>query len=103
MQFLKGNVKLKLVEGFKMPEQEFVKGLEGAKGTFRKTGGEVQMYKLTFVEQDEFKNSIVFNTKEVSWNKFEDSNKILEIGIDIINDVFTGKIKTPKLISVKIA
>jgi len=101
MQFLKGNLKLKLVEGFKMPEQEFIKGENGAKGTFKKTGGEIQMFKLTFVEQDEFKTSLVFNTKNNEWNHFEDSNETVCVGIDVVNDPFTGKLKTPKLISVQ--
>jgi len=101
MQFFIDNVKLKLVEGFKMPEQEYIKGEGGAKGTFRKTGGEVQMYKLTFVQQDEFRNSIVFNTKDSHFNKYEETDELLRVGVDIVNDPFTGKIKTPKLSFVK--
>jgi len=104
MQFWKNNVKLKLVKGFKMPEQEYVKSSDPSikGGTFRKTGGEVQMYTLIFVEQDEFKTAIEFNTKEDSWNKFEDSNELLAIAIDLINDPFTGKLKTAKLSAVKV-
>jgi len=94
-------LKLKLVEGFDMPESEFIKGEAGAKGTFRKTGGVVRMYRLTFVEQDEFKNSLVFATKNSDWNKYEDSGDILILAIEVTNDPFTGKLKTPKLIGVK--
>jgi len=101
MQFFKDNFKLKLVEGFKMPEQEYVKGEAGKQGSFKKTGGEVQMYKRTFVEQNEFKGSIVFNTKEDIWNKFEESGELLILGVDVLNDPFTGKLKTPKLNFVK--
>jgi len=105
MKFSKDNLKLKLVEGFTMPESEFIKGEGGAKGSFRKTGGETPMYKLTFVEQDEFKNSISFNKKVTPETKkwvedFEDTDELVIVEIELSTDAFTHKLKTPNLTSV---
>lgn len=94
-------VKLKLVEGFDMPESEFIKGEAGAKGTFRKTGGVVRMFRLTFVEQNIGKSSLVFTTKNSDWNKYEDTSDELDIMIELNNDPFTGKLKAAKLVSCK--
>jgi len=95
MLFYKNNLKLKLVEGFKMPEQNY----DRDKKTFVKTGGEVQMYRYTFVEQDEFRESITLVSSQ-QFASFEDKTVI--VGISIKMDDFTKKLKNPKLETVQV-
>lgn len=95
------NLKLKLVTGFEMPKQEFRKDPSGGKGSFHKVGNEmIQMYELTFVQQDELKSSITFNVKENTFNKFEETGEIVDIFVDLGLDPFTKKLRFPKLVGV---
>lgn len=95
MLFYKNNLKLKLVEGFKMPDSTY----DRDKKAFVKTGGEVQMYRYTFVENDEFRESITLVSSQ-PFASFED--KTCVVGIKLQMDDFTKKLKNPRLESVQL-
>jgi len=69
------------------------------KKQFVKTGGEDQMFRYTFVENDEFRESITLVSSQ-SFASFEDKNCI--VGIKIAMDDFSKKLKNPRLDSVQL-
>jgi len=96
MLFYKNNLKLKLVEGFKMPASEYN---AQDKKFVKIPGQEVQMYRYTFVENDEFRESVTLVSSQ-PFASFED--KIVIVGIKIAMDDFTKKLKSPRLESVQL-
>jgi hypothetical protein len=72
------NVKLKMIEGYTLPNQTYNKETKA----FVKTGGEKQFYRYTFISNDEFKNKLELSSSE-DYSKFEDKVVNIIMGVSV--------------------